>query len=71
LTLATPPTATHTKSVGVGDTNAYMNIRQRIDALLKGVSCCNTWSGWGQFSFLKENQKLSSQQINQQQCLET
>jgi hypothetical protein len=31
----------------------------------------NTWSGWGQFSFLKENQKLSSQQINQQQCLET
>jgi hypothetical protein len=39
LTLATPPMATHTKYVGEDTTNAYMDIRQRIDALLKGGSC--------------------------------
>jgi hypothetical protein len=34
LTLATPPTATHTKSVGEDVTNAYKDIWQRINALL-------------------------------------
>ena len=29
------------KSVGVDLSNAYMDIRQRIDALLKGGSCCS------------------------------
>jgi hypothetical protein len=34
LAFATPPTATHTKSVGKDVTNAYINIQQHIDALL-------------------------------------
>jgi hypothetical protein len=41
LSLATPPTATHIKTVGIYITNAYMDIWQHFDALLKGGSCCS------------------------------
>jgi hypothetical protein len=34
-TFATLPMAKHTKSVGVDVTNAHLDIRQRINALLK------------------------------------